>query len=82
MSRQPPAKRSPSAAADQLAACELASYIAEMSGELAVLARRAEWPLIAYFLEMAQMQAGERLREHMTPPPVFRDGANERTFGR
>lgn len=36
---------------------EIASYIAQLSGEMALLARGAKLDLLAYFLEMARMEA-------------------------
>lgn len=40
---------------------ELASYIAGVSGEMALLAGRARWPLLSYFLNMARIEAEARL---------------------
>ncbi len=36
---------------------DIASYIAQLSGELALLARGAKLDLLAYFLEMARLEA-------------------------
>ena len=36
---------------------EIASYIAQLSGEMASLARGARLDLLAYFLEMARLEA-------------------------
>ncbi len=36
---------------------EIAAYIAQLSGEMALLARGAKLDLLAYFLEMARMEA-------------------------
>ena len=54
--------------ADVIDATDLARYIAEMSGEMAALSRRAGWPLVTYFLEMAELQAQERLRQRGQAP--------------
>ena len=60
----------PNGDADTIDAADLARYIAEMSGEMAALSRRAGWPLLTYFLEMTQLQAQERLRQQapLVPP--------------
>jgi hypothetical protein len=42
----------------------LSIYIAEMTGELAKLARRANMPMLAYFLNLARVEAEDRAREH------------------
>ena len=39
---------------------ELARYIADQSGELALLAGRARWPLLTYLLNMARIEAEAR----------------------
>jgi hypothetical protein len=36
---------------------DIASYIAQLSGEMALLARGAKLDLLAYFLEMARLEA-------------------------
>jgi hypothetical protein len=36
---------------------EIAAYLTQMTGELAVLARSAQYDLLAYFLEMARIEA-------------------------
>ena len=56
--------------ASTLEARDLARYIAELSGEMAILSRRAGWPLVAYFLDMAQTEAAGRLPQ--TPSPQSR----------
>ena len=38
-------------------AVDTASYIADMAAELATMARRSKLDLLAYFLEMARLQA-------------------------
>ena len=40
---------------------EMAAFIAQTSGELALLAGRAQWPLLTYFLNMARVEAEARL---------------------
>ena len=46
---------------DTVAVTDLAGYIADMSGELALLAGRARWPLLTYFLNMARIEAEARM---------------------
>ena len=46
---------------DLIPVADLASYIAETSGELALLAGRARWPLLSYFLNMARIEAEARI---------------------
>lgn len=46
---------------NQIALDDLAAYIAQTSGELALLAGRAQWPLLTYFLNMARVEAESRL---------------------
>lgn len=41
----------------------LAAYIADMSGELATLAGRGGMPMLAYFLNLARVEAATRSRE-------------------
>jgi hypothetical protein len=41
----------------------LAGYIAEMTGELSALAGRAQLPMLAYFLNLARVEAEMRSRE-------------------
>ncbi|MCC5977058.1 MAG: hypothetical protein JJU21_03260 [Salinarimonas sp.] len=60
---------------DQL---ETARYVAALTAELSLMARRAELPLLSYFLEMARMEAanaaqpvrraGKATRERQPPP--------------
>jgi hypothetical protein len=42
----------------------LAGYIADMSAELAQLAKRGNLPMLAYFLNLAQVEAQIYVREH------------------
>ncbi len=42
----------------------LAAYIAEMSAELAQLAGRGNLPMLAYFLNLARVEAQIYAREH------------------
>jgi hypothetical protein len=44
-------------------AAALAGYIADMASELAQLAARAEMPMVAYFLDLARVEAETRSRE-------------------
>lgn len=57
----PPLSADPAAAATTTAS--LAAYIADMSAELAVLARRSDLPMLAYFLNLARVEAELRSRE-------------------
>jgi hypothetical protein len=41
----------------------LAAYIADMSAELATLAGRSQMPMLAYFLNLARVEAEIRSRE-------------------
>jgi hypothetical protein len=41
----------------------LTGYIAEMTGELSALAGRAQLPMLAYFLNLARVEAEMRSRE-------------------
>lgn len=47
---------------DPQAVEEMARYIAQMSGELAAMARATKLELLAYFLEMARIEATTRSR--------------------
>jgi hypothetical protein len=49
--------------ADPALAAESARYIAQMSGELASLARGANLELLAYFLDMARVEATSSIRK-------------------
>lgn len=53
-----------SAGADSLGStpAETAQYIAQMMAELAVIARRARFDLLAYFLDMARTEAAAQAR--------------------
>lgn len=44
-------------------AAALASYIADMASELSQLAGRAEMPMVAYFLNLARVEAETHSRE-------------------
>lgn len=73
----------PDVGADVIDAADLARYISEMSGEMAELSRRAGWPLVTYFLEMAELQAQERLRQRgQAPLAVQRAPSRRRRNGR
>jgi hypothetical protein len=43
---------------------ELAAYIADMAAELATLAGRAQLPMLAYFLNLARVEAQIHAREN------------------
>ena len=47
----------PPAGAPPPAPAEVAEYVAQMSSELAVLARRARFEMLAYLLEMVRIEA-------------------------
>ena len=49
--------------ADPALALESAQYIAQMSAELAVMARNVNLDLLAYFLDMARMEATSSMRK-------------------
>lgn len=57
------------------AAASLASYIAEMSAELAQLAARCELTMLAYFLDLARVEAEFRSRELAAPTQCARGPA-------
>lgn len=44
-------------------AASLASYIAEMAGELATMADRSDLTMLAYFLNLARVEAETKSRE-------------------
>ena len=49
--------------ADEALALESARYIAQMSAELASIARASHLDLLAYFLEMARVEATSNIRK-------------------
>ncbi len=53
-------------------AASMAFYIADMASELAQLASNAELQMVAYFLNLARVEAEIRGRE-LGPPPVLRE---------
>jgi hypothetical protein len=53
----------PPAPADEALALESAQYIAQMSAELASIARASNLDLLAYFLEMARVEATSSVRK-------------------
>jgi hypothetical protein len=53
----------PESAASAQATASLAAYIADMSAELAALAGRSQMPMLAYFLNLARVEAEIRSRE-------------------
>jgi len=42
---------------------EVARYVSQMSGELAAMARKSDFDLLAYFLEMARVEARALVRK-------------------
>lgn len=48
---------------------DLAAYIVEMTGELARLAGEAGLPMLAYFLNLAHVEAQIAVRDHDLLPP-------------
>ena len=59
---EPPGTTAESAKANEEAA-SIASYIADMSDELAKLASRCDMPMLCYFLNLARAEADMRARE-------------------
>ncbi len=57
----PRSKAEPLASAQDVPLEDWAAHIAEVSGELALLAGRARWPLLTYFLNMARVEAESRI---------------------
>jgi hypothetical protein len=57
------ASRQHEAPEDKLHALESAQYIAQMSAELAAIARASNLELLAYFLEMARVEASSSVRK-------------------
>lgn len=55
------------AATDNVTAASLVGYIAQMAGELAILAERSELTMLAYFLNLARVEAELKSNE-LTPP--------------
>jgi hypothetical protein len=53
----------PEAPVDETLALESAQYIAQMSAELASIARASSLDLLAYFLEMARVEASNSVRK-------------------
>lgn len=49
--------------ADPVLAAQSAQYIAQMSGELADMARKVNLDLLAYFLDMARVEATSSIRK-------------------
>jgi hypothetical protein len=49
--------------ADEVLALQSARYIAQMSAELASIARASHLDLLAYFLEMARVEATSNIRK-------------------
>jgi hypothetical protein len=54
-------------------AASMAGYISDMASELAALARHSELPMVAYFLELARVEADMRSRE-LGGRPIARHG--------
>ena len=48
---------------------EVARYIGQMSGELAGMARKSDFDLLAYFLEMARVEARALVRKFQHSQP-------------
>jgi hypothetical protein len=61
-------------AAPEISPADAARYVGEMTAELARFAQRHELPTLAYFLEMAHIEAGDEVRrlESEAIPPVKR----------
>jgi hypothetical protein len=73
-SEKPTAETRQDAPASPEGDAALASYIAEMSAELAKLAGRGGMPMLAYFLNLARVEAETRARE-MGGYPIERSRA-------
>ncbi|WP_084570630.1 hypothetical protein [Methylosinus sp. PW1] len=50
--------------AHEASTASLAVYIAQMAGELATMADRSELTMLAYFLNLARVEAEAKSREH------------------
>lgn len=50
--------------AQETSTASLAVYIAQMAGELATMADRSELTMLAYFLNLARVEAEANSREH------------------
>ncbi len=50
--------------AQEASTASLAVYIAQMAGELAMMADRSELTMLAYFLNLARVEAEAKSREH------------------
>lgn len=61
-------------AADRATAASLATYIAEMSAELATMAQRSDLTMLAYFLRLARVEAETRAQELGAAAPTV-DGS-------
>ncbi len=57
-------KQAPLPQTNNLESASLATYIAEMSAELATLAGRGNLPMLAYFLNLARVEAQIYAREN------------------
>jgi hypothetical protein len=55
--------------ADAATAASLAGYIAEMAAEMAIMAERADLPMLSYFLRLARVEAESKARELGSPAP-------------
>jgi hypothetical protein len=62
------------AMARETTAAGLAIYIAELSAELAIMAERADFTMLGYFLKLARVEAETKARELSTPAPTV-DGS-------
>ncbi|MBY6243480.1 hypothetical protein [Methylosinus sp. Sm6] len=56
--------------AGETTAAALASYIAEMAAELAILAERADFEMLGYFLRLARVEAEDKARALTAPAPT------------
>lgn len=54
--------------ASEASTASLAVYIAQMAGELATMADRSELTMLAYFLNLARVEAEAKSREHAADP--------------
>lgn len=61
MAPPPPVTDAATLADDPAAVAEVAHYIAQLTGEMAAMARAAKLDLLGYFLEMARIEAASSL---------------------
>ncbi|MBS7703992.1 hypothetical protein [Chelatococcus asaccharovorans] len=60
-------------------ACEVAEYIAQLSGEMAAMSRNAQLDVIAYFLEMVREEARKTAKRKHPPASMQLTSRNHRS---